>query len=175
VSTLIVCRFEDTAGAEAALPTLRRLAEEGRLTIDDAAIVTWPAPAHKPSTRSLGSLTGQGELWGGTWGVLLGLIFLAPLAGPVFGAAAGAFAGSLADVGLGDDFVKRVREAVTPGTSALFVLSGDAEPERLVAAIDDPGLTVIRCNITQAHERRLLSALGEESPAPAARSSSSQS
>jgi uncharacterized membrane protein len=165
VSTLMVCRFEDRTGAKGALPELRRLTEEGRLTIDDAAIVAWPARARKPSTESLGSLTGPGELWGGSWGVLLGLIFLAPLAGPVFGAAAGAFAGTLADVGIGDDFVKRVRETVTAGTSALFVLTGDAEVDQLLDAIDGPGMTVIRCNITQAHERRLFTALGEESAA----------
>ena len=163
MTTLMVCSFKDRRGAEAALPVLRHLIEEGRLTIDDASIVVWPPRARKPSTQNLGSLTGPGELWGGSWGVLLGLIFLAPLAGPVFGAAAGAFAGTLADVGVGDDFVKRVREAVTPGTSALFVLSGEADADQFLTAIDAPGLTVIRCTIAQ---RRLLAALGEESPAP---------
>ena len=55
--------------------------------------------------------------------MLLGVIFLVPLAGPTFGAAAGAFAGTLADFGIDDGFVMRVRGDVTPGTSALFVMS----------------------------------------------------
>ena len=69
--------------------------------MDDAALVSWPPGQRKPSTTSLGSLTGPGDLWGGFWGVLLALVFLAPLAGPTFGAAAGAVAGSLADFGVG--------------------------------------------------------------------------
>ena len=40
------------------------------------------------------------------------------------GAAAGALAGSLADYGIDDDFIKNVREKVTEGTSALFLLTG---------------------------------------------------
>src|SRR5215218_5063173 len=162
LNTLVVCRFGDPVDAERVLPPLRALAQDGELVIGDAALVSWPPRARKPSTETLGSLTGPGELWGGSWGVLLGLIFLAPIAGPVFGAAAGAFAGTLADVGMGDDFVQSVREAVTPGTSALFVLSADADADRLLTAIDGPGLTVIRCIIA---EQRLLAALGEESPA----------
>ena len=36
------------------------------------------------------------------------------------------WAGSLTDVGIDDDFIKSVRDKVTPGTSALFLMSSDA-------------------------------------------------
>ena len=97
MNTLVVCRFGDPLGAESVLSPLRALAREGELVIGDASLVSWPRTARKPSTETLGTLTGPGELWGGSWGVLLGLIFLVPIAGPAFGAAAGAFAGTLAD------------------------------------------------------------------------------
>lgn len=165
MNTLLVCRFENVAGARRALTTLRRMAEDGAIDVDDAALVEWPGRARKPSTESLGSLTGPGGLWGGSWGVLLGLIFLVPIAGPVFGAAAGAFAGTLADIGVDDDFVMAVRELVTPGSSALFVLCAAADADRLSDAVRSEGVATIRCSISHEHEQRLVTALGEERPA----------
>ena len=44
----------------------------------------------------------------------------------------GALMGSITDVGIDDDFIKQVREKVTPCTSALFALtSGATAPERV--------------------------------------------
>ena len=162
VNTLTVCRFGSPASAERAIPRLRRLAEDGELAIGDAALVTWRSGARKPSTRPLGTLTGPGELWGGFWGVLLGLIFLAPIAGPAFGAAAGAFAGTLVDFGVDEEFVKKTRDHVTPGTSALFTLSDTAAADVLAARMSGPGMLVLRCTLDADHEQRLLAALGEE-------------
>src|ERR1700742_41073 len=108
VDMISVWRFGDLDGAEAAL----RHADG----VEDTAVVWWPAGRRTPSTRHLGA----SDLW---WGVLFGMVFLAPLAGPAFGAAAGAVAGGLADFGLDDDFILQVREPVTPGTSAVFVVS----------------------------------------------------
>jgi uncharacterized membrane protein len=97
-----------------------------------------------PSTRHVGT----NDLW---WGVLLGMVFLVPLAGPAFGAAAGAVAGGLADFGLGDDFILQVREAVTPGTSAVFVVC-----DRALA--DDLGLE-LGAPLTRAELRSALTEL----------------
>jgi uncharacterized membrane protein len=47
------------------------------------------------------------------------------------GAATGALAGSLADVGIDDHFINQVRDHVTPGTSALFVLSSAVVVDRV--------------------------------------------
>lgn len=169
MNTLTVCRFGSPWSAERALPRLRRLAAEGKLEIGDAALVSWPAGARKPSTKTLGTLVGPGELWGGFWGVMLGLIFLAPIAGPAFGAAAGAFAGTLADFGVDEDFVQDVRDQVTPGTSALLALSDGQAADLLANQMSGPGAAVIRCAISRDHERRLLAALGEEQPRQGAR------
>ena len=65
------------------------------------------------------------------WGMLFGLIFFVPLLGAALGAATGAITGSLADVGIDDGFINKVRDHVTPGTSALFVLSSDAVADKV--------------------------------------------
>jgi uncharacterized membrane protein len=165
MNTLVVWRFAEPEGAAAALPQLERLVTAGEATVDDAALVSWPPGQRKPSTATLGSLRGPGRLWGGSWGVLLALIFLVPIAGPTFGAAAGAVAGSLADFGIADDFVKRVREDVGPGTSALFVVTTQTSAERLAAALGGIATLTARSALSPAEEQHLRDALGEESAA----------
>ncbi len=163
MDTLTVWQFDAPGGADEVLPQLERLAADGVARVDDAALVSWPLGRRKPSTRNLGTLVGQeGHLWGGFWGVLLGLVFLVPLAGPALGAAAGAVAGSLADFGVGDDFVVRVRTAVGPGTSAVFVVSTRASADRLANELHGVGVRVIRADLSLAQAARLRDALGEE-------------
>jgi uncharacterized membrane protein len=161
MNTLAVWRFPAPEAAEDALPQLQTLVDQCREGIDDAALVSWPLGRRTPATRDLGSLTGPGRLWHGFWGMFLGLIFLTPLAGPSFGAAAGALAGSLADFGVADDFVKRVREQVTPGTSALFVLSPRACADHVAAHLDGPAVEVLRSELSLEQEQRLRDALAD--------------
>jgi uncharacterized membrane protein len=162
MNTLVVWRFEDPDGASAALPRLRRLVAADEATVDDAALVTWPPGHSKPSTATLGSLDGRGRLWGGSWGVLLALIFLAPIAGPTLGAAAGAVAGGLSDFGIADDFVKRVREDVGPGTSALLVVTTQTSADRLADVLASVATITARSALSPAEEQHLREALGEE-------------
>src|SRR5512144_1825290 len=131
MSTLSVWRFDTSEGAEKAVETLGTLSAQQLITIHDAATVTWPEGAKKPKTRQLHNLAGAGALGGAFWGLLFGLLFLVPLLGAAIGAAAGALAGSLSDVDIDDDFIRRTREQVTPGTSALFVLTSDAVVDRV--------------------------------------------
>jgi uncharacterized membrane protein len=160
VVTLSVWPFDAPQGAEQALPRLERLAHDGDISVEDAALVSWPAGHRKPSTRELGTITGPGRLWGGFWGIVLGLIFLTPLAGPAFGAAAGAVAGSLSDFGVEDDFIKRVRDTVSPGTSAVFVVS--TTTEQLAIAFDELAGKPIRSDLTHTQAQNLHDVLGAE-------------
>ena len=162
MNTFMVWCFAHPDTAAASLPRLQRLVAAGEAIVDDAALVTWPPGHRKPSTATLGSLCGPGRLWGGSWGVLLALIFLVPIAGPTFGAAAGAVAGTLSDFGIADDFVKRVREDVGPGSSALFVVTTRTSAERLAAALSDAATLTARSALSHAQEQHLRDALGEE-------------
>ena len=114
-----------------AVSTLEGLAKQQLITVQDAATVSWPSGAKKPKTRQLHSLTGAGALGGAFWGMLFGLLFFVPLLGLAVGAAMGALAGSLTDVGIDDDFIKRVGTRSLPGTSALFLMSSDAVMDKV--------------------------------------------
>ena len=123
MATLTVWKFDTAEGAEGAVRTLEELSKAELITIHDAATVTWEAGKKKPKTRQLRNLAGAGALGGAFWGLLFGLIFFVPLLGAAIGAATGALSGSLADVGIDDSFINRVRDQITPGTSALFVMT----------------------------------------------------
>jgi uncharacterized membrane protein len=129
--TLTVWKFESTDGAEHAEQRLLALEKQQMLVILDAATVTWELGKKKPKTRQLASTIGAGALGGSFWGLLFGLIFFVPLLGAAVGAATGALAGSLTDVGIDDTFINQVRDQVTPGTSALFVMSSDAVVDKI--------------------------------------------
>jgi uncharacterized membrane protein len=159
VDTLTAWRFQDPDGAEQALARIRSLAEQGLISVDDAALVTWPTARRRPRTRELGSLTGPGALLGGCWGAVLGLIFAIPLAGLAVGAATGVVLGSLADVGIDDEFIAEVRALVTPGTSALFLLSHGAVVDRVAAEMAGVEMELVRSNLGAEQERRLREAL----------------
>ncbi len=131
MATFTVWQFDSAGGAEDALSTLERLQKEELITINDAAFVTWPEGAKKPKTQQLHNLTGAGALTGSFWGLLFGLLFFVPLLGLAVGAASGALGGALADVGIDDKFIEEVRSKVTPGTSALFLLTQDAVVDKV--------------------------------------------
>jgi uncharacterized membrane protein len=117
----------------------------------------------------LASMAGVGALGGAFWGFLFGLIFFIPLLGLALGAAMGALSGSLADVGIDDDFIKQVREKVTPGTSALFVLTSGATEDRVVEELKQYDFEIISTNLPKEQEEKLREAFGEEPYVPAER------
>ena len=162
MATLSVWKFDTATGADEAIATLERLAKEELIKIHDAATVTWAAGKKRPKTHQLSSLAGAGALGGAFWGLLFGVLFFVPLLGMAVGAAAGALGGSLSDVGINDDFIKSVRDKVTPGTSALFVMTSDAVIEKVLDAFDDVQAELIHTNLSVEEEAKLREAFAED-------------
>jgi uncharacterized membrane protein len=125
-------------------------------------VVSWEAGKKKPKTRQMHDMKAGGALGGGFWGLLFGLIFFVPLLGLAIGAAAGALFGSMANVGISDSFIKDVRERVTPGTSALFLLSSDAVIDRVRDEFSAGDAELIRTNLSDEQEARLREAFAQE-------------
>jgi uncharacterized membrane protein len=156
VATLSVWRFDSTTGAREAADILDDLERAHQVVVQDVAIVSWEVGKKKPHTTQRTSATGAGALSGGFWGLLFGLIFFVPLLGAAIGAATGAITGSLADVGIDDGFINRVRDQVTPGSSALFVLTSDAIVDRIHDAfVGGPQGELIHTSLTAEQEAAL--------------------
>jgi uncharacterized membrane protein len=162
MATLTAWKFSSPYGADDALATLEKLQSEQLIQVQDAAVVSWEPSRKKPKTRELHSMKKAGALGGGFWGLLFGLIFFVPILGLAIGAAAGALFGSLSDVGISDEFIGRVREKVTPGTSALFLLSSDAVMDRVKAEFKDSNPELISTNLSAEQEAKLREAFGHE-------------
>jgi len=161
MATLTVWKFDSPLGAERAEDTLESLSKQGLIKIHDAAIVSFPEGAKKPKTRQLRNMTGAGALGGSFWGLLFGLIFFVPLLGMAIGAGLGALSGSLTDVGIDDQFIKAMRETITPGTSALFVMSSDAVLDKVREAFEGQPMQLVQANLSREQEKTLRDVFAE--------------
>ena len=161
MAALTVWQFDTTDGAERAEKILLRLAAEGDIDVLDAAIVSWAPGQNKPSTRRLTDLTGERAGWGALWGFLFGLLFFVPLLGTAVGAGIGALAGHFAETGIDRDFIREVQEKVTPGTSALFLLSANAAMGRLKMEFVGLHPELISTNLSEEQEQRLREAFSD--------------
>src|SRR5437868_3557317 len=155
MATMSVWKFPTADGAARAEDTLQELQRKELIQIHDAAIVTYPEGAKKPKTRQLRSMTGAGALGGAFWGLLFGLIFFVPLLGLAVGAAAGALGGSLANAGIDKDFIEGARARITPGTSALFLLTSDAVLDRVHDSFRGMHAELIQTNLSEDEEAQL--------------------
>jgi len=78
------------------------------------------------------------------------------------GAAMGALAGHFSDYGIDDNFIKSVRDQVTEGTSALFLLTGSATVDKLQDELKGKMGSLIQSNLSKEQEANLNEMFGEE-------------
>ena len=163
MATLTALKFDTAEGAQQLENLLLQLQQQGLIQVNDGAVVSWPVGAKKPKTKQLTSMAGVGALGGAFWGFLFGLLFFIPLLGMAIGAGVGALTGAFADVGISDKFINQVKASVTPGTSALFLLTSNAVTDRVVEAIQEQGLKpeLISSNLSSEQEAKLREAFGE--------------
>jgi uncharacterized membrane protein len=161
MATLTAWKFDSADGAVNALSLLERMQKEELLTVNDGAYVSWPEGKKKPKTEQLRNLKTAGALGGSFWGLLFGLIFFVPLLGMAVGAAMGALSGAMVDVGISDDFIRKVRDQVTPGTSALFVMTSNVVVDKVLEEFKETGATLISTNLSHEQEAKLQEAFAE--------------
>jgi uncharacterized membrane protein len=163
MATLTVLKFGNADGAKQGLELVQELQKQSLITVEDAAIVTWPAGARKPRTQHLVNLPGLGALDGAFWGMLFGFLFFVPFLGLAIGALSGALAAHFADYGINDQFIAEVRSKVTEGTSALFLLTSNAVVDRVVDAMKGlPKFEIIATNLPKEQESQLRAAFSSQ-------------
>ena len=162
MTALTVWKFDSPTGAREALDKLAQVQKQHLIEIVDAAIVEWPQGKKKPKTRQVNDLTVAGALGGAFWGMLFGMIFFVPFFGMAMGAAMGALSGLFSDYGIDDDFISSVRDQVTEGTSALFLLTGSVTLDKVEEEMKGQIGTLIKSNLTHEQEAKLREGFGEE-------------
>ena len=159
MSNLVVITFETADEAGRVRESLRSLEKEGLLSLDDSAVVVKDAEGkvHVKNETDRGVVVGA--LGGGALGLLIASVFF-PVAGIVIGALGGALVGKMADLGVDQNFVKEVGEALQPDTSAIFVMSREGNPNAVIAALKPYKGTVYQTTLpteTEEELRRILS------------------
>jgi uncharacterized membrane protein len=162
VATLSVWKFNSADGADNAVTTLESLQKQAMIRVLDGAVVSWAPDKKKPKTRQMRNMAGAGALGGAFWGLLFGLIFFIPIIGLAIGAGMGALAGSMTDVGIDDEFIRSVRDKITPGTSALFLMSQDAVIDKVQDAFKGTHAELIQTNLSDEQEAKLREAFAED-------------
>jgi uncharacterized membrane protein len=162
MATLTVLKFHTPEGAAQMEAKILSLQKMELIKVQDAAIVTWPVGKKSPKTKQLVNLAGMGAMQGAFWGMLFGLIFFIPFFGLAVGAAFGALGGAMADYGISDDFIKKTRDQVTEGTSALFLMTSDAVQDKVLQELKGYDFELIASNLTKEQEDQLRAAFAAE-------------
>jgi uncharacterized membrane protein len=164
MNKLVAIAYPDAATAETVRAELVEATKEHLISLDDAVVVE-RQPDGKVKLNQAMNTTGAGAAGGALWGGFIGLLFLAPLLGMAIGAASGALGGKFSDVGIDDDFMKKLGTSIPEGGAALILLGRTDAPEKVLDRVGRHGGEVIQTSLKPEEEERLRSALGESTAA----------
>lgn len=159
MSSLVVISFDSPDEAEKVLESLKAQTKYGNISFKDTALVSKDADGkvHVQNEVSQGTMTATGV--GALLGLLLGgLVF--PVAGILLGAGGGALMSRFMNLGVDGNFVKEVSDSLQPGTSALFVLVHDANPDVVRAIMKDHPGKILQTTLSPEAEESLKKAMG---------------
>lgn len=159
MSYLVVITFDNETEAGKVREAVSQLQQRGLLSLDDSAVVVKDANGKIQVHNEIDRGVKVGAVGGGLIGLMLGFVFF-PLGGLIVGTVGGAIAGKMADLGVDQKFVKDVEAAMTPGSSAIFLVIRQADPNAALAALKPYKGTVYHTSLdTEAEEslRQVLS------------------
>jgi uncharacterized membrane protein len=160
MTAFTVWKYDDPGGADHAARILRQAADDGLVKILDHAVLSWPAGAEGPTLTHAREETWRGTGWGALWGVMIGALFTVPVLGAAAGAATGALTKIKDGLGITQEQLDRIRDEVTEGTSALFLVTDQGDLDRLGERMRGVHSRLLDTNLTDAEQKILLEAVG---------------
>jgi uncharacterized membrane protein len=121
-------RFSGTEGADDAVLRLQQLDTQALIDVQDVAVLRWPQYAAAPQAQE--HVTDEGSK-------------------------ASSFAKKLMKVGIDSSMVELVKRDMTPGTSALVLLSTDAAIDTVAQAFGGHAMELIRSDLSVQQEDQL--------------------
>jgi uncharacterized membrane protein len=169
MADLIAIGYDDTTTADRAVDAVHQMQADLIIEADAVAAIVrdQDGKLHVHTTHS--PSTGGGATWGMFWGFLFGILFFVPFLGMAVGAGLGALFGHMGKDTIDKQFQDQVRDMLTPGTSALFVVVEKVTPDKAVAALSKFGGTVIKTSLSDDQTSKLQDALHGSDVAVAAR------
>jgi uncharacterized membrane protein len=127
-------RFSGTEGADAAVLRLRQLDSQGVLDVQDVAIIRWPQYASVPQVQE--HVTEEGSI-------------------------ASSLAKRIRKAGIDGSMLEAVKNDMRLGTSALVVLSADANLDPVANAFEGQAMELIRSDLSVQREDELRAAFSK--------------
>ena len=142
---LIIVTFEkDPDRADEVLQHVRKLAKDGALRLEDAAVIrkTAEGEIETQDIEDVGSR--KGAIFGAITGGIIGLIGgpVGVIAGAIAGAATGGVTAKLADYGVSEGLIKDIQKGLQPGSSAIILYAELAWADKAVSELKKTGATV---------------------------------
>ena len=153
---LLVVSFADDS-ATAVMRQLRGLERAGQIQLEDTAVIRRDASGKVHVSNEMSATTEAGAAVGALLGAVLWFLF--PVVGIAIGAAAGALVGRLLDTGVDPAFVRNVKQKLTPGGSALFLVIRHASYDAVVGALEPFKGELIQTSLDSDVEEELREAL----------------
>jgi uncharacterized membrane protein len=168
MSTLVVLGFDGIHTADEVLNKLRSLQSEYLIDLEDACVVERDKGGKihiKQAVNLMKIGAAAGGVRGALWGTLVGILFMNPLAGMAIGAAtglgAGAVSGKMMDLGIRDDFIKKLSETIPADSSAIFVLFRSIAEDKVLREIEPFKPRVLKTSLSDEQEEKLKAALSK--------------
>ncbi len=157
MNQLIVVAFDHIDAAREALRSLRDLERRGEISFEDTAIVSRDPDGTTHVKNEASGTTEAAAVIGGVIGAFAAFVF--PVAGIAIGAAAGAAVGAAMGTGVEGSFVDEIKSKLTPGRSALFVVTKAVNADALAAAFRPFEGEVLQTTLAPDFEQALVDAL----------------
>jgi uncharacterized membrane protein len=161
MSDLIVVAFGDELKAEQVRLDLLSLRHDHLVDVEEAVVVIKTA-SDKVRMHHSTHFTVPGALGGGFVGMMAGLMLLNPVLaaiGGITGTALGAVTGALKELGIDEAFMKELASHLKPGSSALFILAKEAQPEKIYEEVKKFGGKILQTKLAHQDETKLEAAL----------------
>lgn len=159
----VAVAYDDVYTAEEVRLRLLRMQKEYLIDLEDAVTAVRDEKG-KVKLHQIHNLTAAGAASGSFWGLLIGLIFMNPLLGLAAGAASGALSGALTDIGIDDNFMKKLASELKPASSVLFVLVKQFTPDKVLAELEGTGGRLLKTSLSHEDEARLQAVLDAVKP-----------
>lgn len=127
-------RFSGTEGADAAVLRLKQLDTQDLIDVQDVAIIRWPQYAAAPQAQE--HVTDEGSK-------------------------ASSLAKKIRKAGIDNAMVESVKGDMTPGTSALVLLSADAAMDTVAKAFEGQAMELMRSDLSVQQEDQLRAAFSD--------------
>jgi uncharacterized membrane protein len=134
MSTMTAWRFSGTEGADDAVLRLKQLDAQELIDLQDVTVIRWPQYAGQPTAQE--HVTDEGGM-------------------------ASAFAKKMRKSVIDSSMVESVKGDMTPGTSALVLLTSDAVIDTIARAFDGQHMELIRSDLSVQQQDQVRAAFGE--------------